>query len=648
MCDFFPMRACLQPNCQSTHKDDCMARKWCETIILSIYVFEDMIVPCFLLLLLVLESLVIFIAGQSPTSKLCSFNDPIYRPNNDFYQRYSHYPEYCSTPQQIDERRIPPLRDDHITSIGETRLIHVTSVIRHGARTPWSANVRCWDGYWEDVKTGIWDCDLTTFMTQPDAATEKRNDQRAMFLFEKQYDSIQFREDHLTNELNGTCQMGQLLYQGYDQQLKIGKILRDAYTFRKGEFDKDERMRLIDLSLQDYIPWHSDHLLFRADDDQRTIMSGSVLLRSLFETELEEVLKTTNHYPVISLHIADRDRDIVDANDRDCPRLVQIQLQATQSPDYQVFDNSQSSQNVRSYMLNNLKIIDETQTSILDCLMCTMCTDRPLPEAVNDYDGTNDNWFTRLAQYDIQTYTKVMKFNDSQYAKLALGPLWYEIMQNINLFLEGSSDGQDLLQVEVNAPKLALFSGHDTTIMPLLASLGTKLWNDTDWAPYASMMVIELHELIDGHSDAIYSNNIAFRLIYNGKILTSLVEGCPEAVELCDIVHFKSIVDSFATRTADCSLLAIATEDVDDEILSIEITGDVVFFIVLVFSSGWCGGYLTFVIARSYYARHSGRSKVNYDGGMGIEDNNYELEMQEVHKQGEPTNRGRNGNVVNG
>jgi hypothetical protein len=534
----------------------------------------------------------------------------------------------------MDERRIPPLRDDQIPKIGDTRLVHVTTIIRHGARTPWSANVRCWDGYWEDIDTGVWDCNLTTFMTQPKVASAKNNGQQAMFLFKKRYDSLQFRQDRLTNELNGTCQLGQLVYQGYDQQLKNGKILRDTYAFRKGELDKDERMRLIDLSLQDYIPWHSDHLHFRADDDQRTVMSGSVLLRSLFETELDQILRKTKQYPVISLHIADRDRDVVDANDRDCPRLDQIQLQATKSPEYQSFHNSQLSQDVRRYTLSNLKIGDETQNSILDCLMCTMCTDRPLLEAVNDFDGTNDNWFTRLAQYDIMKFTKVMKFNDSQYAKLALGPLWYEIMQNINPYLESAPDGKNRSQVEVKAPKFALFSGHDTTIMPLLASLGPALWDDTDWAPYASMLVIELHELIDSH----YSNTFAFRLVYNGNVLTSLVEGCPEAADLCDIVHFKAIVDPIATRVMDCSLLKTATDEMHFEFLSIASTGDIAIFMILVIASACCGGYLTFVIVTTCFGRNGGQSKVNYDGGIFV-DSEYGLEMQEVEFQDEPAER---------
>jgi hypothetical protein len=75
----------------------------------------------------------------------------------------------------------------------------------------------------------------------------------------------------------------------------------------------------------------------------------------------------------------------------------------------------------------------------------------------------------------------------SAYAKHAMAPLWAEIMENIHPILD-PEEGER----EWPPPKLAVFSAHDTTVMPLLASLGPNLWNDTDWPPYASMILIEV------------------------------------------------------------------------------------------------------------------------------------------------------------
>ena len=61
-----------------------------------------------------------------------------------------------------------------------------------------------------------------------------------------------------------------------------------------------------------------------------------------------------------------------------------------------------------------------------------------------------------------------------------MGPLWSEI-----------------LDVKHQHPHqfLSLFSAHDSTIYPLLLSLGgTKVWNvSTDFPPYASMMILEVN-----------------------------------------------------------------------------------------------------------------------------------------------------------
>jgi hypothetical protein len=53
-----------------------------------------------------------------------------------------------------------------------------------------------------------------------------------------------------------------------------------------------------------------------------------------------------------------------------------------------------------------------------------------------------------------------------------MGPLWAEM-------------------IETEAPFL-LISGHDSTIYPLMTSLGERVWNATDFPPYASMMIIEV------------------------------------------------------------------------------------------------------------------------------------------------------------
>ena len=429
-----------------------------------------------------------------------------------WYTKYPFYPEYCSTTEQMFYRKIPPLSDND-SLVGETRLVHVTAIIRHGARTPWSGQQQCWHGFWNaSHDTSRWDCDLTTVMAPPDPNTVSHQEgitkkdwlpDDAFFLFEKIFDALNTGEEGgLKNELNGTCEKGQMILQGYEQEILNGRYMRSAYGYESTDYGHDERMRLFDLSFQTNKnskgrpPWDADHLYLRADDDQRTVMSGQVLLRGLFEKEVVAAFQQDGTYPNIVVHTADRNQDVLDANVKVCPRLAELENAAFQSQEYQAFNNSDEMQALRWFTRD--KLGTEDPFHLLDCLMTTICTDRELPESIDDFNltaastskGGETSMFHALAQADIQSFNLVMKYNNAAFAKLAMAPLWAEIMENINPWL-----AQNNAPNAIPAPKLAIFSGHDTTIMPLLASIDPSLWNDTDWAPYASMMLIEVSQV---------------------------------------------------------------------------------------------------------------------------------------------------------
>ena len=210
-----------------------------------------------------------------------------FSPASDWYTKYAEYPKYCSTPEQMNGRRIPPLSTPPDM---ETQLLQVTGIFRHGARTPYT-DYQCWTG-WDEQK---WDCELKT-LTAPPAQPEilklakdgvenvELDGEGVMFLFEKSYDALH-DPPQLRNFLNGTCQKGQLILKGYSQELHNGKMLRQTYV-RESESgsqtapDKNEirdDMVLFDLDDgSEKRPYEYPNLYYRADDDQRTIMSGQV------------------------------------------------------------------------------------------------------------------------------------------------------------------------------------------------------------------------------------------------------------------------------------------------------------------------------------------------------------------------------------
>ena len=514
-------------------------------------------------------------------------------PIQEWYKRYASYPKYCSTPEEMSTRSIPPLSSPDVNS----KLLHVTAVIRHGGRTPYRV-IECWDGFWTNPDTGIWDCDLKTLMSPPappqieqDEGGSKFIDPELagagnMFLFEKVYDAL---DDGLSNEMNGTCQKGQLLLRGYAQEFTNGQLLQSTYFN-----SSDPRLRLwndTDSIADKENIYQPPHFYYRADDDQRTLMSGQVLIRSLFHK-----LLPPDHDPTIVLHTADRDLDRLDANHKACPRLKDLELKAYESQEYKDYLNSEETKLLTKMMKQEMG--RDFQDDAVDCLMTTMCTDRPLPTILNDFTPSNDstqksddylnyadttygsNRFQRLAKmvctFMQKTLTTVVNFhtfaskailfffsifnsfsfgqaahpflfpmyyNNGEHSKLAMGPLWDGIMKHISPLL--SKNNPDLV------PKMALISGHDSTIMPLLATLG--LWNGVDWTPYASMFLIEVHETDQ------FASQRAFRIIYNGEVITPKMNGC--ASELCDLTVLTEAVKDFATSTPDCT----SRIDVDDE-----------------------------------------------------------------------------------
>ena len=500
------------------------------------------------------------------------------------YTKYEHYPQYCSTPQEMEKRAVPPLGDTNV----QTQLIHVTALIRHGSRTPFAGapSYKCWNGYWESPDTGVWNCDLKTYMSPPATTKEKVDEHGTLleeepdFLFEKRYDALllpqQNNDGHGSiqttgNILNGTCQMGQLLARGYEQELSNGKHLRQAY-FYDGDNTADEhaaadpRMRLWDLTQdtnhgrkasaptigdQTKAIYQEPNLKYRADDEQRTLMSGQILLRGLFGPEL--AVTGDDEAAVIKLHTADYKMDVLTPNEKVCPRVEELRNRAYESEEYKHWiQNSLEAKTAKSF-LNDEMGLEEVPEDILDCMMTTICTDRKLPDALDDYDGIDGGGnFEVVANFSVQNFTFPYKHNDGTYSKVGMGPLWLEIMSNI-LQIVDSNNHPPPSSSGMPPPKLALFSGHDTTLMPILATLGEQVWSGKEWSPYASMLQIEVHDVLD--TDERYPSGYAFRLIYNGNVLTSKMDECSDS-DLCDAQVLVKQVMSFASKYEDANCAA--------------------------------------------------------------------------------------------
>jgi FAD binding domain/Histidine phosphatase superfamily (branch 2) len=321
------------------------------------------------------------------------------------YQRYKAYHPYCSDPEEMSTRSIPPLPPQN-SSVPATKLVHVTAVVRHGARTPTHPR-QCWNGYWDEPQ-GVWDCQAKTMMSTRPYRTVK--DDVGMFLVEKVYDAFRGdgSESPYKNQLNGTCQEGQLIDQGFEQQTTNGKALRDAYIFDgSSSSSQDPRLRLFDTSGEGTYPFFEPHLRYRSDDDQRTLASGQILVSTMFKDEVDAYRSSEGRDPVISHHTADRHVDIL-SQKFDCPSHKEAERQSISSKEYQDFYNSEESHAIRRLLLNELGLSNPTG-SLLDCLMTAMCTDRALPPILDDYGKENqdDDW---SRAYGSQRFQRVVDY----------------------------------------------------------------------------------------------------------------------------------------------------------------------------------------------------------------------------------------------
>jgi len=137
-------------------------------------------------------------------------------------------------------------------------------------------------------------------------------------------------------------------------------------------------------------------------------------------------------------------------------------------------------------------------------------------------------------------------YKEAQFSKLAMGPLWADIVERAQL----TASLHNISSFPKDMPRLVLYSGHDNTILPLLASLMHQTMKDWLWMPYASMFIIEIYAILKESSSVVTGR--AFRLLYNGKVLTDSVQGCPSEQQLCDLQILLDLVAPFATRDRDC------------------------------------------------------------------------------------------------
>ena len=207
----------------------------------------------------------------------------------------------------------------------------------------------------------------------------------------------------------------------------------------------------------------------------------------------------------------------------------------------------------------------------MDCRYTTVCTGRSVPFTIRTDKGDelvfDNNMFKKTIEYVETEYFFNSYYNNSIYSRVAMSNLISKIKSYIDKAISaGESDSLPPL-------KLALWAGHDTTIMPILAALSPQDVTDPSsgaidfelvgtktWPGYASFINIEIYRLRKVGTVAD-SPRFGFRIVSNGKPI--LLPGCSSA--LCDIDSlmraFSFVGDTAYSCSADASVPVPSSDD---------------------------------------------------------------------------------------
>lgn len=444
------------------------------------------------------------------------------------------YPEYCSKPGEgfRQHRAIPALSLE--SQQLNPHLLHVSTVLRHGARTP-AERYDCWSGY-----APQWDC---TVQTEDRGLFTEGNLHKGL-MFRKVYDAKPGK-----NILGGTCGLGHLLQEGVEQHAILGEIFGKYYS-----------MEIPGLLSENA----TGEIYVRSSDMQRTLLSATVFL-----TELLKVSGSSVDNLVV--HTMDEDNDYIYPNSRVCLALNEIREDMFASASYQELRSKYEPLEKKVAQAVGKRDISSTWPGeLFDCMITAVCADhwQALPEAfrlensddappqsekenlvnemissVNDFASYEYTWrkgtFSKvsigmfMAEFNTQIVRALLNSVSEHFSPADAAGILADIIPGNALqeYYQHVISSIKSMNAPFDSKKLVIYGAHDTTLLAFLASLGSGTFGEK-WPPYASQLIFELY----GSSDR---STHYFRLIYNGKVITNLIPDCDD--DLCNVSAFFKV-----------------------------------------------------------------------------------------------------------
>ncbi|XP_035669926.1 lysophosphatidic acid phosphatase type 6-like isoform X2 [Branchiostoma floridae] len=362
----------------------------------------------------------------------------------------------------------------------ELKLVQI--VFRHGARTPISRLP-------PSIEQATWSSDLVKTVphtlidyrvvsldggAQPPSPVE---------------DSYQKHGPH-----KGGARWGQLTTLGQQQMFDLGQLLRKHYV---------ENNRFIDPG------YNPQQVYVRSTNIKRTVESARCVLAGLFgnsQSDREDPIR------IYTSHV---NKEIFWPNYVHCGHLGAFWKTA-----WGLLDTALPGYREDRLKLQHILGIQEARQfnifGLRDELTARKAHDLPIPENLAALEDVVEQRATQC----MAALVSGVEDGHSHALRLSTGPV-------INLLTQNMQRAQN----SENCHKLHLYSGHDTTLIPLLKALGIF---DDRWPPYAAHVTLELYQ------DAKKNNFVKVLYLEEEK----QVQGC--SAVLCPFEEFKEAMATVA------------------------------------------------------------------------------------------------------
>ncbi|KAL7316637.1 hypothetical protein PS15m_005714 [Mucor circinelloides] len=391
--------------------------------------------------------------------------------------------------------KLPEFTDDQYPSDLELRLLQI--VHRHGERSPVRRRL-------EGIIPPVWNlCDANASMFAAIAKFQDEKVQGMTSVHTERLVETQESESRSVPIKSGACYYGQLTNLGRYRMTSLGNRIREVYInklhFLPDVYDEES----IYLRSSDYI---------RTQESVQQLVAGGLYPKGKRPQDV-----------TLKLRIRDPRDDLMFPNPN-CYRLRSLSKEFNKTVSSMMQDKFKSLTKRLSNYVDNVSLVSHPSANgILDTLVAAKTHGFKLPSDIDD-DILKDleevvvkEWFYgHMASAEVR--------------RLGLGRLMGVIRDRMSLREKGGADDDEKL-------KLAIYSGHDTTVAPLLIILNAF---DDRWPPFGSAILFELFKQKESDQHFV-------RVKYNENTLE--LPGCQAKGDhkqgdksLCTFEAFKKIV----------------------------------------------------------------------------------------------------------